>query len=290
MAKKKEKTTKSIVETPTKQVSQPSDARDTLLKLAQILLPVAGIFAALSYFLGRLHIEAYYYALGITPHVLRFSTEDYMFSSFNLVIMCLEISLWLYLSWRGFKPEYRLVLGFPIAKGPRKERVNDIFMLVFIFVFWILAIWNTFIKSTGSNIPGIMGLNAGFVVGIGAILLTWYLQTFFGSGKKVGTVGIFVVALALFALIPFITARLAQIEAEADIKRFPQAVLICADELPNRLQSSPSTPTQSSEVKLIITNNGMTYVMKQKSESTNEWQIYAIPEDDIKQIIYLHAK
>ncbi len=67
-------------------------------------------------------------------------------------------------------------------------------------------------------------------------------------------------------------------------------MLISEEKLPPQLQVLSSTPAESIEVKLIITNNGMTYVLKQASESTNEWQIYAIREDDIKQIIYLHRK
>ena len=290
MAKKKEKTTESIVETPTKQVGQRNDAKDTLLKLVQILLPVAGIFAALSYFLGRLHIEAYYYALGITPHVLDFKPEDYMFSSFNLVIMCLTISVWLYMYWSWAKPGRRLILGFPIAKGPRKEMINDIFMLLNLFVFWGLLIWNILsTKGVGFALPGFMGLNAGFIIAIGVIIYAWFMQTFAGA-KRLGFLGVVLIVILLLALIPSLTARLAQIQAKADIERFPQTVLICEDNLPSELQSSPSTPTKSSEVKLIITNNGMTYVLKQDGESTDEWQIYAIQDDDIKQIIYLLEK
>jgi len=286
MAKKKEKATESITETPAEQPSKPTDAKDTLIKLAQILLPIVGIFAALTYFLGRLHIESYYYALGITPHVLDFKTEDYMFSSFNLVIMCLTISIWLYMYWGWAKSGRRLILGFPVEKG---SIATDIFMLIMLLAVWGLSMRNMlFTEGVGFSIPGFMGLNAGFVIGIGMILLISLLQWIVRS-NKLDFVKLVLVLLVFIAWTPSITDRLAEIEAKADIEKFPQVVLMCEDELPNQLQSSLSTPTKSLEVKLVITNNGMTYVMKQDSESANEWQMYAIREDDIKQIIYLHS-
>ena len=172
MGEKKENTSDIIEETPTKQLSQPSDSRDSLIKLAQILLPIIGVFAALSYFLGRLYMEAYYYALGITPHVLDFKPEDYMFSSFNLVVMCFTITTWLYIYWRATRSGTRLIFGFPIPTGQKRpDLIADIFVLINLFLMFGLLTWNLFAnKNYGSNTPGVMGANAGFVIGIGMIL------------------------------------------------------------------------------------------------------------------------
>jgi hypothetical protein len=290
MAKKTEKATKSTAKKSTKQPSKPIGAKDTLIKMAQILLPIAGIFTALSYFLGRLHIESYYYALGITPHVLDFKPEDYMFSSFNLVIMCLTISVWLYMYWGWARPGRRLILGFPVGKGSKQEIAMDIIMLAYLLILWGLLGWNILWgKGVGYSLPGFLGMNAGFFVAIGVIIWVWLMQIWLGV-ERLRLSSLILTGIVILASIPPLTARLAQIQAKTDIERFPQTVLICEDNLPSELQSSPSTPTKSSEVKLIITNNGMTYVLKQDGESTDEWQIYAIQDDDIKQIIYLLEK
>jgi hypothetical protein len=286
MAKKTEKATKSTAKKSAKQPSKPSDAKDTLIKLAQILLPIAGLFTALSYFLGRLHIESYYYTLGITPHVLVFKAEDYMFSSFNLVIMCLNMSVWLYLYWRLAKPGRRLVLGFPVDKS---SVAQDIFMLIMILSFWVFCIWNMFFtEGLAFSLPGFMGLNAGFVIGIGMIIFISLLQWIFRS-KTLSFVTLTIVLLALLAFTPSITDRLAEIEAKSDIESFPTVTIVGESELPIQLQSSLSRPEESIEVQLVMTNNGMTYLLKQDNEITDKWEIYAIPAENIEQITYLHS-
>ncbi len=214
-----------------------------------------------------------------------------MFSSFDLVVMCFFITIFLYLYWRATKSGTRLVLGFPIPKGQkRSDLITDIIMLVNTLILFGFLTWNIFAnKNYSSDTPGGMGLNAGFVIGIGMILYATFSQWFVRS-SKVSVFKVVLMLLLLLASIPSIANRLAQIEAKTDIEKFPRVVLISEEKLPPQLQVSSSTPAESIEVKLIITNNGMTYVLEQDSESTDEWQIYAIQEDDIKQIIYLHGK
>ena len=265
------------------------ETRDRFFQMAQLLVPLLGIFTALSYFLGRLRVEAYYYALGITPHVLDFKTEDYMFSSFNLVIMCLSVSTWLYMYWRWARPRRRLVLGFPIAKGPGKERLNDILMLINLLLIWGFSIWNMFSdKGVGFATPGIGGLNAGLVIGIAVIIYAWLMQRIARS-KELGYTGIVLIAILLLAWMPSITARLAMLEAKTDLDKFPKAFIVCDGALPTQLQLSPSNPNESMEVKLVITNNGMTYVLRQDDDLDDKWQIFAIPEKNINHIVYLHV-
>lgn len=265
---------------------KPQSSKESFFRLAQVLLAGIGVFGALTYFLGRLYIEEYYYALGITPHVLYFKPEDYMFSSFNLVIMCLGLTIWLYMYWKWAKPETRLVLGFPIAKGKK----GDIFALILTYLFWLFAIWNiTTDKPIGIYIPGFIGIIASYVIGIGAILFASLSKMYPHMGSK-SIVGILLLALLLLASLPSITTRIAVIQAKNDMTKFPQAMLVCEDVLPHQLQSSSQTPNESIEVRIITTNNGMTYALSTDNESTDNWQIYAIPETNIKQIIYLHRK
>jgi len=279
MGEKREGNNKKTVEETTERLIQPYEARDSLFRIIQILLPGIGIFAALCYFLGRLRLEAYYSVLGMSPNALDFTPEDYMFSSFNLVVMCLMSFFLFYVYWQWATPGRKLFLGFP---------KNQKIMAIFVILLWIVAVF-MFIFNIGGYMQGFAGLNAGAVIGIGAILFAWLLRISSGRGKE-SIIGIFLLTLLLFALIPLVTTRLAEMEAKADMVRFPQAVLICDDKLPNGLQSSSSNLTKSTEVKLITTNSGMTYVLKQDDESVDKWQIYAIPEDIIKTIIYLHEK
>lgn len=275
------------------QMEQPQSSKESFFRLAQLLLAGVGIFAALCYFLGRLHVEAYYYALGITPHVLRFKPEDYMFSSFNLVIMCLFVCYWLYTYYGYIKAGERLLFGFPIFRSSNKlGLVKNILMMILGFVFTVSIFLNIYLqKSIGANVPGLLGFSVGFSVGVAAIFCFWFLDTFFSGGvKKAAFVGFFIIGLTLLAWLPSIATTLAKIEVKSDIEKFPKAVLICQNALNPQLQSSPQNPRESMEVKVITNNNGMTYVLKQESESTNDWQVYAIHENDIKQIIYLREK
>ena len=285
-----ESTTENVPKEAVKQPNHPHETGYSLIRLTQILVPVIGVFAALCYFLGRLQIEAYYYALGITPHVLHFTPEDYMFSSLNLVIICASVSYWLYTYYSHKKAGEKMLFGFPTFQGSSKsDIINNIFMIVLALVFTVSTFLNIYLeKGVGANVPGFLGLSVGFAIGIVVILYLWLLETIYG--KRATYVGLVIVGLLLLAGLPSIASNLAKIEAKSDIEKFPNAVLICEDVLNPQLQSSPQNPRASTEVKVITTNNGMTYVLKQDSESTNEWQIYAIREDDIKQVIYLHEK
>jgi len=272
-----------MVEINNKQIEQQKSYTEGYFKIAQLLLAGIGIFAALCYFLGRLYTEAYYYALGITPHVLKFNYDDYMFSSFNLVIMCLEISTWLYMYWGWSKQGRRLILGFPIAKGSRIEIINSISMLISLLLTCGFLAWNLYSSSgIGLSTPGIMGLNAGLLLGVGIIIFTWSTQTI-AQNKKFDLFAIIITALLLFAYVPTVTNRLAEIDAKVNMNKFPTAIVVLKDELPAQLQSSSSNSTKSVEGRLVITNNGMTYVLQSDNVTT-----YAIPMDNIKDMVYLN--
>lgn len=292
MAEKREGNNKKTVEETTKHPIQPYEARDSLFRIIQILLPGIGIFAALCYFLGRLHLEAYYSALGMSPNALDFTPEDYMFSSFNLIIMCLFICYWLFMYWRAARRGIPLFLGFPFPRSSSKsERATNILMIILPLITAGSIIVAVFYTRTIVNAPGVIGMIVGFAIGMVTNLCFWVLENLFGKkAKRFSYTGLFIVALMLLAYLPLIVTNLAKLEAESDLQKFPQAVLVSEHMLPNQLQSSPQTPNESIELKVIITNNHLTYVLQQDSESTNEWQVYAIPENSIKHMIYLHKK
>lgn len=133
------------------EVQKPKDTtnqRVSLLRFAQILLPLLGIFAALIYFLGRLRTDAYYYSLGISPFSLTFSTEDYMFSSFNLVIMATVITLWAFYHWETAISGHKLFLGFFInTKQKLSNLIADIVVMIgFLFLCGYLT-WDIFLTK-----------------------------------------------------------------------------------------------------------------------------------------------
>jgi len=85
---------------------------------------------------------------------------------------------------------------------------------------------------------------------------------------------------------PSIAGTLARVEAKANMQTFAKAVLICEDALGPQLQSSQQSPNESVQVRIITTNNDMTYVLKQDVDSADEWQTYGIQNDNIETIIF----
>jgi hypothetical protein len=228
------------------------------------ILPIVGIFSVLCYVLGRLHIESYYYNLGINPNTLVFKTDDFMFSSYNLVIMCIVISLMLFAYWVGSKRKGKI-------KGNKWILFITIFVL-FLFSGWILFSNNILQFANGS------GLIAGIFFGIFLILYALFLQIL--PGKKIPESAIIIVlVIILLVLLPIITDRLALVQAINDkLSKFPITTIICKSELPIQLQSSSPNSTNIIEGQLIITNNNMTYVLQPDNT------VYAIPVESIKDI------
>ena len=79
---------------------------------------------------------------------------------------------------------------------------------------------------------------------------------------------------------------MAGIEAKADAQTFAKAVLVSEDALGPQLQSSPQNPNESVQVRIIASNNDMTYVLKQDVDSDEIWQVYAIQSNDIRTIMF----
>lgn len=302
-----------MVESPDKKTEQPKSPKESFFRLAQLLLAGIGILSALCYVLGRIYLEAYYYYLGITPQVLRFSPEDYMFSSYSLILMCLFVSCWIFIYWRAAQSGKQLFPSFPLSGTSSKSMIIWLLFGSGLILFGSgLILVMIFYTRTIVVYPGLIGMSLGVAIGtltnLGLWLLDFGLWLFGKVKKKVENGaeegeeerskkrakrfnygGLFIIVLILIACFPSITASIAKIKAESDVERFSRAVLICDDVLPQELQSSQN-PKESTEVRVITTNNDMMYVISQDSASKNGWQIYAFPQDSIKQIIYLHKK
>jgi len=262
-------------------IKQPRSSKENLFRFIQLILASGGLFAALLYFLGRLHIEFYYYALGITPSVLKFDTFDYMFSSFNLVIMCLIITFWFYAYWKWSKSAIRI------------SKPNIIFLVIFGILCLVYFYFSP--RIIGLHKIGISGMITGFYFGGFLYLFAMGLhrsvkkQPKKSSKQQINLVTIILVLLIIFffALLPKITEGLAVTQAINDRFIFPKVLVVCKDELPIQLQDLSSNSTNSITGKLVITNNGITYLT---DNSSGKWRGYAIPMDSIKNIIYLSEK
>ena len=83
------------------------------------------------------------------------------------------------------------------------------------------------------------------------------------------------------------THNLAEVQANSEMTKLSQGRVVADVELPARLQKSATNPNESREVGMIITNNDMTYVLLDEGVP-GEWWVYAIPEDSINHIRYIH--
>ena len=263
---------------------KPADGPYSFLRIA---LSGIAVFAALSYVLGRFRIEAYYKALGIAPGLLSFGPEDYMFSSINLVIICVMVSYFLYVYYSSTVRGARMFLAFPLYPDPknRQERITDISMIIACIVLTVTILVNFYSeKESGFFAPGLIGVAVGGAVGISIVLYIWLLRWFLGA-KKANPI-LFLGVLLLIIWLPSISGTLAKIEAKTDMQTFPRVVLICEDALNPQLQSSPQSANKSVEVRIITTNNDMTYVLKQDVDLADEWQVYGIQNHNIETIIF----
>jgi hypothetical protein len=288
MAKKIEKTTN---------LTPPVDGSNNsvLGKLSDLLKTIVAsiaIFTALFYFLGRLRTEAYYNALGINPSALQFSTTDYMFSSFDLVIMCLTVFILVYAYIKSKSKINRSVLLFPTAtnelkedQGRKAQSLKEKFNPILIYILWIGALYGFFVSSTISSI--LIGVTAGYIIGVPSLLLLYQTQKT-SHNEQLNIPVLLYISLISIAAIPFMTNRLGQIEARENISLFPNVIItfktICSPQI-----QELGTPTQSKTLKMITINNNTIYALDQ-SNSTDVWQIYTIPANDTAQIIYLHEK
>ena len=267
-----------------KKEEKKTDGLLDIIKTFLPFIPAISVFTALIYFFGRIYIEEYYEALGISPHVLKFNTEDYMFFSYDIVIMCLVFSILFFYCWRGIlferiDFERRDKEFVPVedennqTEQEKKKKPNVLSLVVtrtpVIFLLFVLAwllgmiyyLWFHF--SPGSYITGLSGLATGLVFGVGLIVFVAVLRAFSrsiarGSFRLQWVIGV----LLAFCIMPWITTDLASAKARCDEYGFQDVKVITKDTLHCEMQSATSNLTDCLDGKLIIINNDMAYVMK----------------------------
>jgi hypothetical protein len=245
-------------------------------------ISMLGIFTVLSYLLGRLHIELYYSALGITTNVLKFDLYDYMFSSFNSYIMCLAITVCIYATIWRFRSEKKI--------NAKAEITIIVYSFIFFLFSGIYLVLLYFIPEIYT--PGFSGLIIGIFFGFTPYI--YYSDVYvclkqkhtIGLIKKVQNIGMLVFAIIIISLLPYLTETFAQSQATKDMNNFPAVNVVCNDTLLTYDQDLSENISSIIKGKLIITNNGMTYVMSENF--TENWQVYSIPVENIKEITYFH--
>jgi flagellar biogenesis protein FliO len=279
---------KSKEVTTIKTTKDTTTAKKTPVDWAVILkiIPALGFVTALLYFLGRLRTESYYKSFGVNPTALSFKPEDYMFSSLDLIIL---ISIILLLGWpawqkRTSKGKNVFFYGVPVRKGASpKDKIVAIMAVLVTPVTTLLILF--IIKPTGMG-SGIVGLLFGFSSGPLVFLLLSHLS----ANTKARVWTLLYLAIIFLAYLPFITEKMTELEARSDLEDLPKAVIITKDELPENLRAQLLIPNMSKEVQVIISNNGMLYVLAPEDSTEDTRQTYAIPDESIKQIIYFSER
>lgn len=262
---------------------------------------IVAIAGAAIYLLGRLYLEAYYSYFGIAPGALSFSTEDYMFSCLNVILMVVGIAFWI---WVASKEVSSDELWFYSTSNRWQDWLKDIlrglfFMLVPMFVIyamlegelsgWIVA-----------RAKGLLGLMAGFGIGMAFLYLCdlieymcryykvkWSMRNLFRPYQFV------FLAVFVFALLPSLSSSLARWAAFVEFQDLPQVTII-SDALPLEMQTSAEVGDNHRVTgKLLIVNNDMAYVFKsdgnEPSKAAVEFpksgRVYAIRFSDIQYMI-----
>jgi hypothetical protein len=291
-----------MVEYTKQPLKDNSFIKENLIKILEILLGAGGLLSALLYFLGRLHIESYYYSLGISPSVLNFNLNDYMFSSFELVIMCVFVIILVFGYWFWATPQAILYLGFPFRdKKVELEKLNSIkeqkmflkrirvqetiihliYIIGFLFFLWL------FLANFGTipiiDSKGCMGFYAGYVIGISIIFIAW--KAGIRRGGTTQALRMVLVILFLIVILPITTNSLAQKESQRDVDVvFPVVKIIYENELSSDLRDPSFGITNIIEGELVIANSGKFYILQSDNIS-----ITAIQSENIKEMTYIRT-
>ena len=288
------------------EVGEPKNGNNgqtsTSLDLAGILrlvLPMLGIFGALAYVMGRLYIQSYYSEFGLSGSALTFTIEDYMFFSFDVVIMSLVVAYFFSQYWYGTRSGESVsgeawVFGIPFKKPYSTTNIlTGLTILVGIVLLMYSFVTNQFIHAG----PGLTGLVVGTVLGILLNAYDWTSTRIFSwrtqderFSRFARTLDVFFVALLLFAYLPSITGKMAAGRAHYDLARLPQVVITSQEDLPVALSSGSDNPKESVKVGLVTINDGMAYLLAYiddtSGETGTEQEVHAIPVSTIKQITY----
>jgi hypothetical protein len=288
---------------------KPAPPKNNFADTIKTALSLVGIFAALCYLLGRFYLASFYHALGMSTAAMTFGTNDYMFSSLIMVIVCLIVCVCIYVYWLLTK-HFRQV-------NRRIRRFGAVYFGLIILVVWGVCLCillfsreNTFLVRSG-----LTGGSAGLVIGIPIFMLAlnfgiiWKKQE--RTGRPAGTatggggghqeepppgligrllqskvVWATLLFLYLGIFIPIFSDIIAESRANCCIVDSQRVIVI------GKKAFSPAVPLSitenSTEGKFITTNNGNTYILSPNADDKKSWRVFAIPVADIETVIYIH--
>jgi hypothetical protein len=283
------------------------DDKWNFLDILKTFVPLLGIFSAFCYILGRYYLEAYYKALGITPSALSLTTNDYMFFSIAVIILCLFVVLVFFLYWEWSstgKSWLRWVLNESKGNGGVNQRKKDkskwlfrlnlwtILAVVFVLIVVLCIVSISIFSMSDNNING----ENNWIVSTGSVIIliaalilsceffSW-LSPKVSGGKPIGDApGFRVISAILIAVIIFILTiipvnSIAGSQANSDERNAPWARVISTDNFSSVICADQSIANNYLDGKLLFTNNGNTYLEIK----------YRVPKDSTEKVIKYSA-
>jgi hypothetical protein len=197
-----------------------------LFDLLTRLIPMAGVFGALLYFVGRRYTEGYLNTIGVPPHLLNYGVADYMFQGaqpWRLLIVLIFVFLGFLLyrfgmpessPWGGgFKIELKRMWHQAKTLTVSGEiKVGGIFMLFFMLGYYPFIVVLLILFAIGFFGPNNLALQlvllflSAIAVGFAILILTDRNSTSIMKSSSVLAWSFFVTALVVFFIFPYIVA------------------------------------------------------------------------------------
>ena len=246
-------------EKPKNEADGDEKEKNKVLKIIRVLLPAVSVFAALLYFFGRLYLDAYNQALGVSNSFLVFTSYDYMFSSFNIVIICLVLIILFYVSWV-------CLINCEAPEG------RAYIIVVSLLLLWILSVayFGMFFSKPGTFVLGVSGMATGFMIGVPFILILFAVNAPLIKGtpsrkpeENAGLMFTLVISIiSIIALMPWASTELAKAQAHHDLDTFPIVEVITREALPAQLQDGSTGSANSVAGRLILSNNDRIFILR----------------------------
>lgn len=198
-----------------------------LLDLLTRLIPIASVFGALLYFVGRRYTEGYLNALGVPPHMLNYGVSDYMFQGaypWRILIVLIFAYFGFLLFRYGFpKPSLwggggvkievkRIWYQAKKLKNSGRARPADIFMAIFMSIYFPFLVAVLVIFIIGFSTSKDYAKDASLIL---LITLSTFLALFFLADKSLMSIirsskllawPFFISAVIVFFMFPYIAA------------------------------------------------------------------------------------
>ena len=150
-----------------------------LISTLQSIIPLIAIFTGFSYLLGRLYKEAYYKEFGLPDTLLHFNNADYLFDSFEMLVLS-----GVYVTTLGFAVRFRFISWFVAqVRGLFSFDIDlrgTFSALGMIFGLPFYAVSTLFFLPSWSDAPGLWGLLAGLSLGAWGLLVVGVFPIGFG--------------------------------------------------------------------------------------------------------------